>query len=431
MKSRQTDQAGCSGTPRHSPCRSCRGSLFSTPRTANVGIRRVNYASSLLGSPARPSYATRMTQIFRDARLENRSPAREPQPILYPQLPVSLPRESPRGWNHVSSFHTPPRRRCNFPIPTTPTSPALISSAGGSGEGGLALRSLRQPLIQSTFVPEPLDHRPSLPTSSSWSGDSSYLTADPAPKKQPLPSPSTKPRINEWLSDISSTGPSPIAACSPTSQLSSRSTSPLSFCCPSAAGSPSVKRGRLKPRLRGGYPPLHSSHSNPISKPESESSVASNARSGIVLNEDAASDWTLSSCPLPRSPGNLQRRNRFSRSSAHSTDNASGGVNLQEPIGSSLRDRHMSHGGLRHKAASKVLSEDLEEGGVTLSPLSANVTIERRHLPKQVRQGGRILKTPLKISRYQIMEEAEGEPELEGSLAPAPAGGVGLGLGWY
>ncbi|KAF2110178.1 hypothetical protein BDV96DRAFT_668709 [Lophiotrema nucula] len=164
------------------PARTPKGTyLLASPgysKPANVGVRRAQKASLLLGSPARPGHASRMKQMFADATTENRAPKNDGV-VLYPQLP------------NVS-------RTCN-PVEGAmeeyrPATPDVFCSGQGSP----------LPPTYDIAVPNLRCLRPAespVESSGSWSGDSSYLTVENPPRRS-SPGASTEPRINEWLSTI-------------------------------------------------------------------------------------------------------------------------------------------------------------------------------------------------------------------------------------
>ncbi|KAF2192560.1 hypothetical protein K469DRAFT_745966 [Zopfia rhizophila CBS 207.26] len=199
----------------------------SSPKTANIGIRRTQYNSTLLSSPARSGHASRMKQNFEDARLENCS---RDGAAMYPQLPNISPARSPtsRYDKHRLSQNTPAYYRSGFPSAADSTAPppepqnnVRLSEVDPPLSSKIDMNSLPPPQfvlgIQETVekcLQTELEgtvedsrvssHDCSSVDSDSWFGDSNYLTAGPR-----LPSTSTaspKPGIGDWLSSLFPSG---------------------------------------------------------------------------------------------------------------------------------------------------------------------------------------------------------------------------------
>ncbi|KAF2476356.1 uncharacterized protein BDR25DRAFT_375279 [Lindgomyces ingoldianus] len=144
----------------------------SSKRIANVGIRRSQYTSVLLESPARPSHASRMRQIFEEASFGKVVSSASNGMVAYPQLPNTSRAHSPTD-RHPQSSYGP----------------------------GFLLPSNRPDSAEAT--PERLQR----PTSSenlseSWSGDSDYLITEHRYHRSSR-SISPQPRIDDWLSTVS------------------------------------------------------------------------------------------------------------------------------------------------------------------------------------------------------------------------------------
>jgi hypothetical protein len=156
----------------------------SPPRTpwssqrANIGIRRTCQNSVLLGSPARPGHATRMRQLFEDARLEDALSHHNHGVVLYPQLP-NICRPCPSASRmRTSRPSLLPLSRQESPILSIQVSE--LNSTAPPKIGPLLRASVRSPSL-----------------SESWSGDFDYLVTEPLP---PAPSPPAFSRpIKDWL----------------------------------------------------------------------------------------------------------------------------------------------------------------------------------------------------------------------------------------
>jgi hypothetical protein len=166
------------------PKSSCKLSPSQTPlssQRANIGIRRARQTSVLLGSPARPSHATRMRQVFEDASLEDALSHPNHGVGIYPQLPnisrtCSLVRRTP-----ASRPSTPARSRLGSPILSVQFNESLSDAPPKIGL-----------LLQASTRSSSL--------SDSWSGDSDYLITKPPP---PVPSPPAfSLPIKEWLDTV-------------------------------------------------------------------------------------------------------------------------------------------------------------------------------------------------------------------------------------
>ncbi|KAF2823375.1 hypothetical protein CC86DRAFT_469184 [Ophiobolus disseminans] len=145
--------------------------LTSPTRVANVGVRRSNYGSTLLQSPARPGYATRMRQMFDDA-VENF------ESTLYPQLP------------NIS------RKTFSSPVKTQATT-SSTSGLGPLSESMCLSTRLHVALSSVGETQASLPH-PSERSSGSWSDDSGYIITNSRGRRCSLSTP-PKDRIYNWL----------------------------------------------------------------------------------------------------------------------------------------------------------------------------------------------------------------------------------------
>jgi hypothetical protein len=148
---------------------------------ANIGIRRARPTSMLLGSPARPSHATRMRQIFEDASLEDALSHPNHGTGLYPQLPNISRTCSPVRRIPASRPSTPALSRLGSPILSVHSNESLSDAPPKMGL-----------LLQASAYSSSL--------SDSWSGDSDYLITEP-PAPAPSP-PAISLPIKEWLDTV-------------------------------------------------------------------------------------------------------------------------------------------------------------------------------------------------------------------------------------
>jgi hypothetical protein len=157
--------------------------LDSPTRTANIRVRRSNYGLKLLQSPARPSYASRMREIFEDAGSDHQQQQQNPT-ILYPQLP-NISRKaaaSPANSTAVvqrSTTQASPRYRPESPCPSN-NCPCAVSSM---------------------CAPHVSLIHPSERSSGSWSDDSGYIVTRRARSGSCTVPPID--RIQTWLLELS------------------------------------------------------------------------------------------------------------------------------------------------------------------------------------------------------------------------------------
>lgn len=156
--------------------------LDSPTRTANIRIRRSNYGSKLLQSPARPGYATRMRQLFEDAGSDHHK-QRNNATTLYPQLPNISRKAAPLPIDSTSivqraTTHASPRYR--------PESLCLSANLP------FAVSSIGAPHVSL------ID--PSGRSSGSWSDDSGYIVTTRARSGSCTVPPND--RIRAWLLEL-------------------------------------------------------------------------------------------------------------------------------------------------------------------------------------------------------------------------------------
>ena len=156
----------------------------SPSRIANIGVRRSEYGSALLQSPARAGHAERMRQIFQQAGREHNA-AQAGGGALYPQLPNVSRKTSPPPYHstrpqqlaHCTSSGCPPNVWC------LPPDVDVVLPWPDRSERNIS-RSAEQ-------------------TSGSWSDDSGYfITASRGHAFNLVVSPDE--RIYDWLRNLSS-----------------------------------------------------------------------------------------------------------------------------------------------------------------------------------------------------------------------------------
>lgn len=144
-----------------------------------------------------------------------------------PELSTTSPLRNSWHIQDIPTPHTPNYSNQSNPlISITPTFSAF-ETPGGYDEIAIPRTNPRL----HDFAQITPDYHRSLPTSSSWSGDSEYLTTNPAlspclhlrprPRSWFARSESTQPRVNEWLSKISPPRQSPVRPPSPDPALGS------------------------------------------------------------------------------------------------------------------------------------------------------------------------------------------------------------------
>jgi hypothetical protein len=153
--------------------------LGSPTRTANTRVRRSNYCSKLLQSPARPGYASRMRQLFEDAGSDNQE-QRKNIAILYPQLPNISRKAAPAPTNNtvvVQQANTQASPRyCPESLCLSTNLPVAVSPIGA-------------PHVS-------LIH----PSSGSWSDDSGYVVTTRARSGSCTIEPTE--RVRTWLLEL-------------------------------------------------------------------------------------------------------------------------------------------------------------------------------------------------------------------------------------
>ncbi|KAF1958961.1 hypothetical protein CC80DRAFT_591836 [Byssothecium circinans] len=179
-----SQQSPDGGVSLEGPVRGVARSPPTTPsfsrNSANVGRRRSQHGSMLLRSPARPGYSSRMKQIFEDAGMENFTPLNDVAP-LYPQLP------------NISRLSSPKHReqRCEIVVP----------NIAGNRHGVIlpspeALSALPE-IEQSCESPVMSEH-----SSGSWTDDSGYINVESRNRRS---AESPKRLVLDWLTTVSAT----------------------------------------------------------------------------------------------------------------------------------------------------------------------------------------------------------------------------------
>jgi hypothetical protein len=165
------------------PCPS-RQQFASPTKTANIRVRRSDYGTTLLQSPARAGYAHRMRQMFEEAGRNHESQLTGNE--LYPQLA------------NVSRKASPP------PIGSPIRS--IVPRAIIRGSMEYCLESLCLPAAFPTAVPLKDEAQPAIydlseRSSGSWSNDSGYLITQPRSRDCSFTVPPNE-RIYAWLLDV-------------------------------------------------------------------------------------------------------------------------------------------------------------------------------------------------------------------------------------
>jgi hypothetical protein len=150
----------------------------SPTKTANIRVRRSNHGSTLLQSPARAGYASRMRQMFEEAGRSS---------TLYSQLP------------NIS-------RKVSSPSIRSPVQNGIVQQATTSASTKYRLESLCLSMTLPLHVPsrgrtQPKIRHPSERSSGSWSDDSGYIVTQPRERICSLNVPLNE-RIHTWLVDV-------------------------------------------------------------------------------------------------------------------------------------------------------------------------------------------------------------------------------------
>jgi hypothetical protein len=156
----------------------------SPTKTANIRVRRSDYGTTLLQSPARAGYASRMRQMFTEAGGNHASQVTGNE--LYPQLA------------NVS-------RKASPPLIRSPTQ-IMVPRATIGGSTGHCVESLRLSAVLPTALlsrdeAQPAVHDLSEHSSGSWSNDSGYLVTQLRSRDFSFTVPPNE-RIHTWLLDV-------------------------------------------------------------------------------------------------------------------------------------------------------------------------------------------------------------------------------------
>ncbi|KAF2034358.1 hypothetical protein EK21DRAFT_85405 [Setomelanomma holmii] len=160
----------------------CTWQLASPTRLANIRVRRSNYGSTLLQSPARPGYIERMRRMFEDAGRDHQV-AQSPKIGLYPQLPNISRKASALSVKQEVSTVQLVNNATSYRPESLCLSTTLLSNTGLQGE---ALVSLPHPSERS---------------SGSWSDDSGYIITVSRDRSSNTIA-STNEQIYSWLANI-------------------------------------------------------------------------------------------------------------------------------------------------------------------------------------------------------------------------------------
>jgi hypothetical protein len=158
----------------------------SPTRAANICIRRSNYGSILLQSPARAGYATRMRQMFEDAGHHRHEEQDNVAMLLYPQLPNISRKAAPspvRSPNRSGAAHQAITHASSTYRPESlclSNKPSLAVSLAGAPPASLLCPSER--------------------SSGSWSDDSGYIVTTRSRRCSLTVAPDE--RIRTWLLEL-------------------------------------------------------------------------------------------------------------------------------------------------------------------------------------------------------------------------------------
>lgn len=150
---------------------------------ANTRVRRSEYGSFLLQSPARAGHATQMRRIFKDANHTFHG-SQQPRSKLYPQLPNISRKASPPPVRDLASLGTSVCRSPKYRPESLCLSTKLLSTA--SQRGVLQVSQGNQ----------------SEASAGSWSNDSGYIVTGSRDRRSEPTIPS-KDRILDWICGIS------------------------------------------------------------------------------------------------------------------------------------------------------------------------------------------------------------------------------------
>lgn len=177
-------------TPERGKSHVTRGLILPEPesptRAANIRIRRSNYGSRLLQSPARAGYATRMRQMFEDAGHHHHEEQGNAAMLLYPQLPnisrkaVPSPIRSP---NRSSAAHQ-----------------AITPASFTYQPESLCLSNKLSLAASSAGAPHASLLCPSERSSGSWSDDSGYIVTTRS--RSCSSTVASDERIRTWLLEL-------------------------------------------------------------------------------------------------------------------------------------------------------------------------------------------------------------------------------------
>jgi hypothetical protein len=172
-------------TPEHESVQKVTIVWESPGRCANIRVRRSNYGSKLLQSPARAGYTTRMRQMFKDAG-NGHHEQRSNTVVMYPQLPnisrkadppaIRSPSRSSQAQQVIT--HASPKYRLES-LCLSPKLPLAVSSAG---------------------APHASILHTSEGSSGSWSDDAGYLVMTRA--RSHSSTVSQNERIRVWLLEL-------------------------------------------------------------------------------------------------------------------------------------------------------------------------------------------------------------------------------------
>lgn len=177
-------------TPERGKAHAIRGLISprpgSPPRAANIRIRRSNYGSRLLQSPARAGYATRMRQMFEDAGHRRHEEQGNVATLLYPQLPNISRKAAP------SPDRSPNRSGAAHQVITHASSTYRPESLCLSNKLSLAVSSAGAPHASLLCSSER--------SSGSWSDDSGYIVTTRSRGCSSTVAPDE--RIRTWLLEL-------------------------------------------------------------------------------------------------------------------------------------------------------------------------------------------------------------------------------------
>ncbi|KAF2195977.1 hypothetical protein GQ43DRAFT_288949 [Delitschia confertaspora ATCC 74209] len=360
-----------------------------SPSHSYFGSRRLGHGSTLLGSPARGGHASRMRQLFEEARAENTIASSK---LLDGRHGVSLDsgcysnrlfqntRQHSRGFPSLFDPYgstTPPRRpRDIIDLAPKPSNPSGDVSHGIDAHHSSA--------------------------SEAWSGDSEYLTTELPPRTRSPSTLAAEPRINDWLASVPA---SPISDVEYDQSLdegsmtplrrwpNNKSSQPTSFLLPKQSpysvphpspvtpaegytddkvcinvGQQQLHTSGSMAQMRGGI--ALSVQSTPVKKPKSTESLKSSTSSNLSKSFNSTRQWRLH-----------HYREVERRAAIHPGENGDDFFTFS-PVASMTTPTRRPH----HRPVD-------DDDGVQLSPLSPNVCIGRGHHRCHSTRSGRILHT--------------------------------------